>query len=165
MKRLWLVLLVAVAVVASSTSIARAAAPRIVIISGKPLAHQVVISDWETIFSIVGEFAASRAAPRAQFAHRPKLKVSMFWGPRWNDYVSSGKPAAALRPKQADQFGSFYPAWRERPAMIDLPWAGRTARPRRWPRANRRSRRCSAHRPGLRRPRRAGAAAPVGHPS
>jgi len=33
----------------------------------------------------------------------------MFWGPQWNEYLDSGKPAMALRPRQADQFGSFYP--------------------------------------------------------
>lgn len=29
-----------------------------------------------------------------------------------------------MRPRQADQLGSFYPAWRGRLALIDLPWAG-----------------------------------------
>ncbi len=53
----------------------------------------------------------------------------MFWGPQWSEYLSSGHPASALRPRQADQFGSFYPAWRGRPAVIDLPWAGRWPRP------------------------------------
>lgn len=52
----------------------------------------------------------------------------MFWGPRWVAYLREGKRASALRLKQADQFGSLYPAWHGRPALIDLPWAGR------WPR-------------------------------
>jgi hypothetical protein len=52
----------------------------------------------------------------------------MFWGPRWVDYLAAGHRAAALRPQDADQQGSFYPAWRGRPAAIDLPWAGS------WPR-------------------------------
>jgi len=52
----------------------------------------------------------------------------MFWGPRWIDYLKEGNRASALRPRQADQSGSFYPAWRGRPALIDLGWAGR------WPR-------------------------------
>lgn len=127
-KRLAVALLVAVAVIAASASVAQAAAPRIVIVSGKPLAHQVVISDWERIFVVVEEVANGRVVPRTQLASRPRLKLSLFWGPRWNDYLNKGKPAAALRPLQADQFGSFYPSWRGRPAMIDLPWAGR------WPR-------------------------------
>ncbi len=125
MRRPAVALLVAVAVLAASASVARAAAPRIVIVSGKPLAHQVVISDWERISVVVGEIASGRIVPRTQLASRPRLKLSLFWGPRWNDYLDKGNPAAALRPRQADQFGSFYPSWRGRPASIDLPWAGR----------------------------------------
>jgi hypothetical protein len=112
----------------SGTAAAQPAAPRIVIIRGMPLRHQVAISDWGEIADIVGALEASRAAPSTALAHRPRLKVSIFWGPTWDVYLSSGKPAAALRPRQADQLGSFYPAWHARPAMIDLPWSGR------WPR-------------------------------
>lgn len=129
MKRLVVALLLAVAVFLASASVARAAAPRIVIISGKPLTHQVVISDWRRIFMIVEGLAGAHPAPRIQLTHRPRLRFAMFWGPQWNEYLSSGKLAAALRPRQADQFGSFYPAWHGRPAMIDLPWAGQWPRP------------------------------------
>ena len=107
---------------------AHAAAPRIVIFSGEPLAHQVVISDWPSIFRVVELLSPARVARRAELAGRPRLTVSMFWGPRWIDYLSNGKRASALRPGEADQFGRFYPAWRGRPALIDLGWAGR------WPR-------------------------------
>ena len=122
------VLLIVAAAVVGTASVARAASPRIVIVSGKPLAHQVVISNWPAIFRVVEEVATARLVQRAQLAHRPRLKVSMFWGPRWIEYLSSGHEASALRPGQADQFGSFYPARNGRPAVIDLPWAGR------WPR-------------------------------
>jgi len=110
---------------------AHAAAPRILIVSGKPLAHQVVISNWHSIAVVIQEVANnSRVAQRGQLvAGRPRLKVSMFWGPRWNDYLSNGHRATALRPHQADQFGSFYPAWRGRPALMELSLADR-----RWPR-------------------------------
>jgi hypothetical protein len=129
MKRLLVAFLLALAVLVASASVAQAAVPRIVIISGKPLTDQVVISDWGRIFTIWEGFVGARPAPRVQLANRPRLKFSMFWGPRWSDYLSSGKPAKALRPRQADQVGSFYPAWRGRPAMIDLPGAGRWPRP------------------------------------
>lgn len=126
------ILFVAIATIAAAAAltagVADAAAPRIVIFTGKPLAHQVVISDWEAVFRVVAQIAPARVAPRAKLAGRPRLKVSMFWGPRWIDYLAQGKRASALRPGQADQFGSFYPAWRGRPALIDLPWAGQ------WPR-------------------------------
>lgn len=130
MKRLLLALLAGVAALLASASVAQAAAPRIVIISGEPLKRQIVISDWEKIFQIVAEVAPARPVPRTQLANRPRLKLSMFWGPRWNEYLASSKPASALRPRQADQTGSLYPAWRGRPALIDLlPWAGRWPRP------------------------------------
>jgi hypothetical protein len=112
-----------------ATGAAQAAAPRILIVSGSPLPRQVVISNWNSIFRVVEQLAANgRPAPRSQLAGRPRLRVSMFWGPQWNDYLRSGHSPALLRPRQADQHGSFYPAYRGRPAVIDLPWAGA------WPR-------------------------------
>jgi hypothetical protein len=118
-------LAVTVAVWASAAS---AAAPRIVIVSGAPLARQVAISDWQRIFVIVGELQSAATAPRAQLRARPRLHLALFWGPAWNDYLKQGKSADALRPAQADQAGTFYPATGGHPALIDLPWVGS------WPR-------------------------------
>jgi hypothetical protein len=129
MWRLLLVLIVVATSFGASSTPAGAAAPRIVIISGAPLRAQVVIADWGRIGTIVGEIAGARPAPRAGLTRRPRMKISMFWGHGWNDYLRSGKPASALRPRDANQFGSLYPAWRGRPAMIDLPWAGSWPRP------------------------------------
>ncbi len=123
-----LILLLAVGLLVVGASAAHAASPRIVIISGKPLDRQIVISDWGDVSHVVAGAVASRVAPRADLANRPRLTFSMFWGPKWIDYLSSGKRASALRPRHADQRGSFYPAWNGRPALIDLPWA------RQWPR-------------------------------
>ena len=107
MKRSLLALLLAATAVLASATVAEAAAPRIVIISGTPLRHQIVISDWGRIATIVWESPGARPIPRTRLADRPRMKVSMFWGPQWNEYLSSGKPATALRPRQADQFGNF----------------------------------------------------------
>ena len=128
-RSLLALLLAAVTLLLAYASVAEAAAPRIVIISGKPLRHQVVISDWGRIAVLTWVSPPVRPIPRAQLAHRPRMKISMFWGLQWNEYLSTGKPATALRPRQADQVGSFYPAWRGRPAVIDLPWAGQWPRP------------------------------------
>ena len=119
-----------VATAALTAGVADAAAPRIVIFSGKPLTQPIVISDWQAIFRVFEQLVPARArvAPRAELAGRPRLKVSMFWGPRWIDYLREDKRASALRPRQADQFGSFYPAWRGRGALIDLSGSGQSPR-------------------------------------
>jgi hypothetical protein len=119
------VLLLACVLFAVTAGTATAAAPRIVIISGGSLPHQVVISDWERIFVLVQEVNAhGHAMARAQLRARPKLTLSLFWGPAWNDFLAAGNSPATLRPAQADQRGSFYPAWHGHPAAIDLPWSG-----------------------------------------
>lgn len=122
------ILSVAIATIVAAAALfagsAHAAAPRIVIFSGKPLPRQVVISNWPLIFRVVELVLPARVARRAELAGRPRIKVSMFWGPRWVDFLNEGKRASALRPGHADQSGSFYPAWRGRPALIDLGWAG-----------------------------------------
>jgi hypothetical protein len=128
MRRFAVAVAVGVAAASVCVGVARAAAPRIVIVSGKPLAHRVVIANWSAIFAVVERVDNARVAPVGRLAGRPRLKVSMFWGPRWVAYMRQGKRASGLRPRQADQFGTFYPAWRGRAALIDLPWAGR------WPR-------------------------------
>jgi hypothetical protein len=119
-----------VAAAALAASVANAAAPRIVIFSGKPLAQPIAISDWQAISRVFEQLvpAYARVATRAELAGRPRLRVSMFWGPRWIEYFREGKRASALRPGQADQFGSFYPALRGRRALIDLSGAGQSPR-------------------------------------
>jgi hypothetical protein len=129
MRRVVLAVLIAAGVAAAGASVAQAAAPRILLVSGGPLARPLAISDWERIFAVVSAVGTARALPRTELAARPRLRLSLFWGPRWIEYLQSGKSAAALQPRQADQHGSFYPAWSGRAAAIDLPWAGR------WPRA------------------------------
>jgi len=128
LRTLFVAIATIVATAALTAGVADAAAPRIVIFSGKPLAQPVAISDWQGISRVFEQLVPARArtAPRAELAGRPRLKVSMFWGPRWIDYLHEGKRASALRPGQADQFGSFYPAWRGHGALIDLSGAGQS---------------------------------------
>jgi hypothetical protein len=126
MRRLVVLAFVLLAATAGS---ARAAAPRIVILSGGPLPRQVVIANWRDIFVLTQSVSGSGSPiRRSQLARRPRIVYSMFWGPSWIEYLDSGSDPAALRPADADQTGSFYPAWNGRPAAIDLPWAAGT-----WP--------------------------------
>lgn len=107
---------------------ASAAVPRILIFSGAPLHHQVVVSNWMTIFHVIEPSAAGPVASREALRHRPSIRVAMFWGPGWNEFIASGHDPHTLRSARADQFGRFYPRYRGAPALLDLPWAGR------WPR-------------------------------
>lgn len=128
MGRVALAVLLAAGVAAVGASVADAAAPRIVLVSGGPLTSPVAVSDWPRISAVVSELAGAPALPRSVLANRPRLRLSLFWGPRWSEYLAAGKSPAALRPRQADQHGGYYPAWRGLAAAVDLPWAGR------WPR-------------------------------
>lgn len=128
MKRVGPAVLVAVAMLASVVGAAQAAAPRIVIVTGASLDRRVVISDWNEIATIVRGVATTGPVRDARLTARPRLSVAMFWGPRWSEYLASGKPASALRPRQAETYGVFYPAWRGRRAVIDLSGAGLSPR-------------------------------------
>jgi len=127
--RIVIALIAVLAVAAGVPGEADAAAPRIVIVSGAPLTRQVVISDWKRIFKVVSEVSPAPVVSRSKLAGRPRLRLSLFWGPKWIAYLANGRSPRALRPAQADQHGSYYPAYGSRVAAIDLPWAGR------WPRA------------------------------
>ena len=120
-----LVAILALAVLVLGTpAAANAAAPRIVLVSGPSLARPIAIADWNRIFVVVTSVLPARVVPRAQLANRPRLRLSLFWGPRWNDYLARGGSPRALRPGQADQHGSFYPAYGDRVAAIELPGVG-----------------------------------------
>lgn len=87
---------------------------------GRPLARPVVISDWREIARFQQAVLTSPSVGPRALAGRPSLRISLFWGPGWNDYVDQHRPLSRLRPRDADTFGRFYPAWRGRPAVVDL---------------------------------------------
>jgi hypothetical protein len=118
--------LVAVALLAAgwSAAPARAAAPRLLMIGGAPLAAPVLPSDWDEISTLTGLLSSGPAAPSDPLGGRPSLRLAMFWDAGiWEPYVREGR-LGSLRPEQANQFGRFYPAVAGRPALVDLPWVG-----------------------------------------
>jgi hypothetical protein len=74
--------LTAVALVAPA---AQAAAPRIVIVSGKPMAHQIVISSWTAIFRVVEPVASA-----------PNVKRTKLVGGRAYAYRCSGDRGGSI---------------------------------------------------------------------
>jgi hypothetical protein len=108
---------VATALVLASS--AEAAAPNYILVSGRGLAHPVLLSKWDENGTLLSSLAA---APRARrsivrgLARRPRFDLAEFWG--WE-----GRPAPT-RPREANQHGWFYPARRSRPAVFDVVVAG-----------------------------------------
>jgi hypothetical protein len=123
-QRLAAIVAVALLAVVWGAAPARAAAPRLFMVSGAPLAKPVMLSDWDEIATLTGLLSSSPAAPSDPLGGRPSLQLAMFWDAGiWEPYVREGR-LGSLRPEQANQFGRFYPAVAGQPALVDLPWAG-----------------------------------------
>jgi hypothetical protein len=100
---------------------AQAAAPRLVMVSGAPLAKPVLLSDWGEITTLYGMLFNGPAALSELRGGRPSLQLALFWDANvWEPYVRDGR-LGSLRPEQADQFGRFYPAVPDGPALVELP--------------------------------------------
>jgi hypothetical protein len=96
---------------------ATAAAPRLIMVYGGPLARPVVLADWwGNLAVITGEAVDVR--PEGLSA-RPYLNLALFWGPRWDTYVRDGGSLDALHPEQANEHARFYPAVGEAPALVE----------------------------------------------
>lgn len=102
---------------------ASAALPRLLMFDGKPLSRPVVISDWHEIARFQQAILNSPPAASRELGRRPWLRVSLFWGLQWHDYVERDQPLSALRPRGANGFARFYPAWRGPLAVVDLAFA------------------------------------------
>lgn len=116
---------VAAAVALGLVGSARAAAPRLIMVSGELLADRVLISDAEYMFELYGSFFRGRPVDRSSLEGRPSLRLGLFWdNSLWEPYVREGR-LDELRPDQANQVGSFYPAVGGKPALVNLPGYGK----------------------------------------
>lgn len=97
---------------------ARAAAPRIMVISGGALPRPVILTDWADNTTIVQ--GNELQIDPSQLAARPYLSVSLFWGPQWDAYIAAGRPLAALDAAQPTQTGRIYPGVGGGPALLVL---------------------------------------------
>lgn len=94
---------------------ASAAAPWIIIVDGDPLAEPVYITDFhdnQTVLNARGEGQVG------DLEGRPYFDLALYWGPSWEDYVSSGRSLEELRPDQTGEHGRFYPAYNGSPAVL-----------------------------------------------
>lgn len=94
---------------------AAAAAPNYILVSGPGLKRPVMLDDWAENLRLV---IATVDAPVAKdtvtrsLSRRPSFDLALFWA--WGDRPRPTRPGAA------SQHGSFYPAHRSQPAVIDL---------------------------------------------
>lgn len=97
-------------------------------VSGEPLAERILISDAEDVFELYGSFFQAKPVDRRFAGGRRPLRLGFFWdNSLWEPYVREGR-LDELRPGQANQVGWFYPAVREKAALVNLSGYGT------WPR-------------------------------
>lgn len=98
---------------------AQAAAPNFILVSGKGVAHPVLLANWNQNLALL---SALVAAPRAtgaatrELKRRPSLDFAEFW-----DWAGRPRPSRA---DQANQHGRYYPAHARQPAVIVVMVAG-----------------------------------------
>jgi hypothetical protein len=103
---------------------AQAAAPRLMMVSGAPLADPILVSNAGEAFELYGSFYEGRPVDRTRLEGRPSLRLGLFWdNALWDPYVRAGR-LDELQPEQANQVGRFYPAVGEEPALVDIPATG-----------------------------------------
>jgi hypothetical protein len=103
----------------------RAAAPRLIMVSGEPLADPILVSNAKEAFELYESFYAGRPVDRARLEGRPSLRLGFFWdNSLWEPYVRAGR-LDELEPEQANQVGRFYPAVGGEPALVDVPAHGK----------------------------------------
>lgn len=117
-RRVILLAVLLLVALTTSTELALAKGPRIMMVYGAPLTKPVVVSNWSDNATIMFAVPDSSSIMHSTLTHRPFLRVAMFWGLYWMRYMQHHKPLAAVHPAQADQFARLYPAYGSAPALF-----------------------------------------------
>jgi hypothetical protein len=96
-----------------------AAAPRLILVDRGGLSRPIVLADWSENGTLLTEWLRAHPTSHARIRCRPAYRLSFMWGPEWNENVDSGKPFRAIRPRDTDAHGRFWPAWRGHSALLD----------------------------------------------
>ena len=94
------------------------AAPEIIIVHGGALPEQRVLASIEENHRLLLSVNRPAPFPSAPLSERPALQLALFWGWEWHATAESPERLRALRPGQANQRGTFYPATGTAPALL-----------------------------------------------
>jgi hypothetical protein len=97
-------------------TLAVAAAPPYILVTGPRLAKPVLLSDWDENLALLTAVEASARAKEKTLSGltgRPRLDLALFWG--WS---LDGPPPT--KKSVASAHGSFYPAYKGQPAVIKI---------------------------------------------
>jgi hypothetical protein len=93
------------------------AAPEIILVYGSLLPERRVIASFKDNHRLL--LAINLPAPSlTSLAKRPAYQLALFWGSQWRATAESPQLLSTLRPGQADQHGTFYPAIGALPAVL-----------------------------------------------
>ena len=94
------------------------AAPEIIMVHGSALPQPRVISTWKENHALLLSVSGRAPFPFTALDERPALRLALFWGSWWRSTAESPERLRALRPEQASQRGTFYPATGSEPALM-----------------------------------------------
>ncbi len=114
-----LVATVVAALAGFAAATAYGAAPRVILVDRGALPRPMVLANWSENLTFLIQWKLARPARHPPLRCRPAYRLSFMWGPEWNDYVDSGKPLRAIRPRDTTFHGRFWPAWRGSRALLD----------------------------------------------
>jgi len=104
----------------SAPHAASRAAPWAIVFSSPLLQNRVVLGDWDENHTLLSAASTPILVGSQAPRDRPRISVSMFWGPEWEYLRRHPESLATLDTSRATQRGVFYPAHRERAALLVL---------------------------------------------
>jgi hypothetical protein len=104
----------------TASNSASRATPWAIVLSGPLLRNRVVLGDWNENHKVMSAASTPILVGSQTLRDRPKISVSMFWGPDWEFLRRHPESLATLDTGRATQRGVFYPAYRERAALLVL---------------------------------------------
>lgn len=111
-------LILALLILAFQVTTVSAAAPHIMLIQGSSLEKPIVMSDWQQNHQVMTSLSEEGAASQEDLTTRDYLDISMFWGPEWLEYKTTGGSLDLLTQEKANQRARLYLARGDSPPIL-----------------------------------------------